>query len=367
MAKQKPKISPASLLDFEEENMLENLEEPQLEEDPIVDEEEEEEEPQPTPQPKKKVVKKVEQKQEEVEEEEEPNPDSNQEQHQEEEEQVATQDFWEEVSRITGTEVEVDYGDIDPISPQGAALREKAVAAKAIDDFVAKLEEEYPAAYQALEYATAGGDLRELYKGEKDYSKIQIADDDEDHARGILSEYYSKKGFNDARIKRMVAADAESEEGLVGTAKAALVELAQEQEEERQIAIQEAQEAKKREREQDQKFLNSINGLLAKGQLDTFKVPKQDIQDFYAHLKGVLQRDGQGGYLLVTPVDQTQLEKQLQAEYFKFKKGDLSQLIQIKATTAATQKLRLKLDKPENTPRSTNTANLGGTMKDLET
>lgn len=374
MAKKPKDLSP-SLLDLDEENLLDltspDDEEEELEEE-VDEEEEEEEEPKPTPVKKKEVkkeppVKQTKKKEEPIEEPEEEDLEDEEQPEEEEEETEPESNFWEEVSKITGTELEVEYGDIDPVSPQGAALREKAVAEKAINDFVARLEDEYPSVYQALQYAHAGGDVRELYQGDKDYSKIVVNDDDEDHAKVLLAEYYSRKGFNDVRAKRMIAADAESEEGLVGTAKAALAEMVQEQAEDRQAKLQAQQAAAQAQRQQDQKFLKSVNDLLAAGRLDSFSIPKQETGQFLDFLKGSLQRDEDGGYLIVTKVDPSQLEKQLQAEYFKFKKGDLSKLVQVKATTVATEKLRLRVAAPEKQAKSTTKpASNYGSLKDLD-
>jgi hypothetical protein len=382
MAKKLKEVSP-SLLDFGEENLLasqdlsntddvEDTEELEGNE-PEVEEEEEIEVPKPQPKkkdaatvaPKKKEVKKEEPP---IEEEEEEDSPEDPEQSEEEDEAQDQQQFWQEVSKITGVELEVEYGEIDPLSPQGVAMREKALGEKVIDDFLGRLEEEYPAVYQALQYAHAGGDVRELYQEDKDYSKIVIQDDDEDHAKLVLSDYYQRKGFNEARAKRMIAADGESEEGLVATAKAALAEMVEEQTADRQSKLEEKQRAAQAQRQADQKFLTSISSLIESGKLDSFRIPdKKEAAQFMQHLRGSIQRDGQGGYLLVTPVDSTKLEKQLQAEYFKFKGGDLSKLITVKAETENTKKLRLRLQAQEKTPKSTTTPKAAfGSMRDLE-
>lgn len=374
----KKKVTP-SLLDFSEENILEDLSNnPPIEEEEDPIEEEEEEDEDPTPVPKNKAKTKATPKEEEEEEEEEPieepkknNKIGDQNQSEEEEEEDPDQGvkFWEEVSKITGNDVEVDYGSVSPISPQGAALREQAVADRAVQTFLANLEEEYPAVYQALSYAHAGGDIRELYQAEKDYSKIQIADEDEEHAKALLTDYYLKKGFTDARAKRMVAADAESEEGLVGTAKAALAELVQEQQEEQQNKILEQQEQAKRQREQDVKFVSSIDSILKQGRIGTWQIPsKQEAQAFMQYVKSKVQRDGEGGYLLVQRLEPQEIEQHLQAEFLRFKKGDLSAMIEVKARTKNTEKLQLKVQGEKAKMRTTgpNRGTSVQSLKDLD-
>lgn len=381
--KQKEKPSP-SLLDFNEENLLDNLTEPAEEEFEEEQELEEEEEvivkplkkggkTTPTPKSKKNEP--------------EPEPDPALEEEEEEEEEEGLPDatgkdqgdakeneedvsglFYEKVQTITGVEVETDYGDIDPLSPQGVALREKSLIDKTINDFVDKLEQEYPAVHEALMYAHSGGDIADLFKTEKDYSKVTIGDDDEDHAKHVLTEYYEAKGItNEARVKRMIAADAESDEGLVKIAQAALAEMVEEQNAQKQQALVTQQKQAEAQRQNDQKFLGSISELLKGGKLDSFKVPSQDIPAFSQFVRQRVQRDGNGGYMIVTPVDPAQLEKQLQTEYFRFKNGDLNKLIQIKATTQNAEKLRLKISQKENTPKSTSAGGkTSGSLKDFE-
>jgi hypothetical protein len=375
MAKNKPKVTP-SMLDFNEENLLEDLsntpdgeeeenQEEELEEPPVIEKKKPIVKAKPTPPP----AEEEEEEEEPIEEKEEPNKTGNQNEATEEEEEEPTgQQFWEEVAKITGNEVDVDYGEIDPISPQGAALREQAVAERAVETFLSRLEDEYPAVYQALSYAHAGGDVRELYQAEKDYTKIQIADGDEEHAKAFLIEYYQKKGFNESRAKRMVSADVESEEGVVGTAKAALAETVQEQQQEQQEKILAQQAAAKQQREQDTKFLNGITSLLNQGQIGTFKIPsKEEAGQFMQHVRSLLQRDGEGGYMMVQRVDPAQLEQLLQAEYFRFKKGDLSKLIQVKATTQTTQGLKLRLERDKKAIKSTASSSpSGSSLKDYD-
>src|SRR6188508_1349301 len=61
--------------------------------------------------------------------------------------------FFEEVEKITGKNVPVDYGDIDPLTPEGVALREKALKEAYVNDFLTEIEESFPEAFQALQHA----------------------------------------------------------------------------------------------------------------------------------------------------------------------------------------------------------------------
>ncbi len=52
---------------------------------------------------------------------------------------------------------------------------------------------------------------------------------------------------------------------------------------------------------------------------------------------------GNGKYEFSTPIEPTNLPKLLQYQYFQFKKGDLRQLIKIKAATENANNLKLRL------------------------
>lgn len=385
MAKTKKENLSPSLMDFSEENLLNSLEDENLldNEEGLEEEQEEEDEPVITPVKKTKTAppapkkakkneppKPAEPEEEEEEEEQEEVLDSTDtpEGDAEENEEDVSRVFYEKVQSITGVEVEVDYTGVDPISPQGVALREKALVEKTIDDFIERLAEHYPAVHRALEYAHAGGDIADLFRSEKDFSKVTIADDDEAHARLVLQDYYQAKGItNEGRIKRMIDADAETDEGIVKVAQSALAEMVAEQNAQNQQKLVKAQQEQEQARQSDQRFLGAISDLVKGGKLDTFKIPQSETQEFFQYVRQRVQRDGKGGYLLVSQLDPTQLEKQLQAEYFKFKKGDLDKLITIKATSLKAKDLKLRLGGKENQPKSTTVApKYSGSLKDYE-
>lgn len=391
MAKKKEK----SLSDFDAEDLLkvEIAEEDQEEKDETSDEEESEEEeeekpkskdkskfvkkevevkkPKPTPTPTKAVKEvKKDTKQEEEEEEEEVITEEVIDKEEEEDQGENPEEFYKAVEKITGSQIEVDYDDIDPLSAQGVAIREKAVSETAVNSFLDQLEAKHPKVYRAFEHAMAGGNLEDLFSpGEKDYSKVEIKEDDEDHAKIVLKEYYQKKGVADTRIKRMIEADEESEEGLVKSAQAALAEMKTAQEKEAAQKFEEQKIRGQRQAAQDQRFLEDVDKIVSSLQISTFRIPsKREADEFSDFVRNSIQRDGKGGYLFVTPVEPGSIEKQLQTEYFRFKKGDLEKLITTKATTKLAEGTRLRLKKQEATVRTTveETKKKVKSMKDFE-
>lgn len=371
------KDKPLSFSDFEADNSLIDNEEEIVPVD--TDEEEEEEQDEPPVEKKKapkKPVKKVAAKappveEEEEEEEDDPLPPAPEEE-EEEEDQPDQPDpetsikFFEEVDKITGQAVEVDYGDIDPLTPQGVALREKAVREAALDSWLEEIEERFPQVYRALVHANNGGNVAELFTQttSRDYSKVVLKEGDDTVAKEILSDYYRSKGVkNPDKLRKLIETDEDSENGLIAEAQAALEELQAEQEEQRVAIIEEQRKKADEQKKKDQILITAIDDVLESRQLHSFKIPDRvEANQFRKFLMDNVRRTGDGKYELATPIDQANLETILQYQYFQFKKGDLSKIIQQKAVTEQAKKLKLKL-KSEQDKTKKNTEEEGRTGK----
>jgi len=238
----------------------------------------------------------------------------------EEETDTDYQKFFEEVQKITGEEFDVDYGDVDPMTPQGVAIRDKALKQTALDGFLEEIETNFPDVYRALNHAHAGGNVADLFKAitTRDYSKVQLSEDDTATAKEILKEYYQGKGIkNPARIDKLIELAEDSAEGLMGEATGALEELraAQAEESNKVLASQKAQaDAQKR---QDQLMVGALDEILESGKLDTFKIGgPRETAEFREFIRKGLRRAGEGQYEFATPIDSKNLEKLLKYKYF---------------------------------------------------
>lgn len=360
------------------------------EQDEEEEEQEDEDEEEKKPQPKKKIKAKVEDEEEEEEDEEEkpkpekkkkvaPKPPADEEEEQEEEEEETTKDgeddnqddpeeaqkFFEEVEKITGQEIDVDYGDVNPLSPQGVAIREKAIRESALDGFLEDMEVKYPMVFKALTHASNGGNVADLFTTAtgRDYSTVQIGEKDEPLAKEILKEYFKSKGIkSDARISRLIQDAEESDEGIITEAKAVLQELKDEQEEKRNKVLEEQKLVKEADQKRDKLLVSAIDEVLETGKLGTFKIPsRQEAADFKKFVIQNVRKTPDGKYELAMGLDSSNMEKVLQAHYFQFKKGDLDKLIQIKASTVGAQKLKLKLESEKAKQKTTGTGQSSGT------
>ena len=386
MAKKTPEKAPLSWNDFTEDSLLDSAasQEEENEEEQEEQEEEQEEEKEEKKSKKSKVKAKDEEEESEEEEEEKEKPkkdksskvkapkdeEENEEEEEESEEEESEEseeeneedeedpsEFYKEVEKLTGQEVEVDYGDVAPNSPQGVALREKAVGETAVDNFLGYLEENHPAAFKALNHSYNGGDIADLYKvaNTRDYTKVELKDDDKDLAKELIKEYYQSKGVkNPGKITRILELAEDSEEGIVAEAKGILTELKEDQVKKEQEVLKAAETSKKEQQRKDQVLVSAVDEVLESGKLDSFKLGgKAEASEFRQFVLRNIRKAKDGGYEVATQLDPNNLEKILQYQFFQFKKGDLSKLISIKATTENTKKLKFRMGEEKSKLKKT--------------
>lgn len=253
--------------------------------------------------------------------------------------------FWEDVERIHGIQVEVDYKNTDPESPEGAALRDQALFIQAQKEQLKYLADTYPKAYQVLEHIANGGQLEDLVNSDQvDFSKVVLNKDDKDAQKALLTDYYLAKGFDQKRATRMVEADEDSKEGLLEVANAALKELQKEQEETQKVVLAEAKQRKAAQEQRNVQFKSAIKQVTDAGKLGDFTIlNKADREAFYQHVIKNVYSDGKDGYQLVLPVNDKSLIPVLQQLFFGFKDGKLEEFVRKEAQTQVVRKLQRKV------------------------
>lgn len=336
MTQEKEEVTIPSMDDFSESSLLDQVQLHTKEE-----EEEEEQEEQEEEEEKKEVPPKVEEEEEHDEEEEESEEESEESEKKSEEEDS----FWDDVDAITGNTYEVDYGDVDPASPEGAALREEVVAKTAIEENLNSLADKYPQAFQALQHVANGGKFEDFISpGEVDYSTLEIGEEDVAKQKSFMKDYYMSKGLSEAKAVRNVEDDEDSEEGLFNNFKVALEERQTSQAKEREEIIARQARVKEAQDARDRQFGDAVATILKEGTVGNFKVPKADSEKFYEFILGHTQRLGDG-YAFTIPIDNAKFSKQLEQMFFGFKEGDLSKYVDTKAKTKAARRLKRNVQK----------------------
>ena len=260
--------------------------------------------------------------------------------------------FWGDVESITGNPIEVDFGDTDPDSPEGAAIREDAVSTRAVQDNLAYLEKEFPEGFKALMHVSNGGKLKDLFSPEDtDYLNLTVEEADVDGQKSFMKNYYIEKGFSDAKALRNVEDDEDSDEGLYENFKTALKEKQDGQESHTKTAFENQEKDKAAQNAQDKQFGETLSSVINTGKVGNFNIPKKDSEAFYKHVLSHVERSG-NGYALTIPLTNDNFQEQLQQMFFGFKKGDLSKFVAAKAKTESAKKLRRSLSKEKGVGES---------------
>ena len=265
-----------------------------------------------------------------------------------------SQTFYEAVTNLTGVELDVDYGDLDPLSPEGVAKRETTLAEAAIASQMDYLEKNYPRAYKVLQHEANGGSFEDLFKpGFKDYSKIELEEENTEQHKIVLKDYYLDKGMSEARAVRMIEGDEDAEGGTFAAATEVLKERVNTQETQEKKVLNDQKETADIQKEQDNTMRGIVGDIATSGKIGNFQIGKAEQKEFTNYALQSIRRDGKGGYSFVLPLDGKSINTVMEQAFFSFKGGDLSKLVEAKAKTKTAQRLKLNLKTSEKKESST--------------
>ncbi len=254
-------------------------------------------------------------------------------------------DFYKQVSQITGENVEVDFGETDPLSPEGVALRDKAIRQDAVQKFEDYLKTTDPRAYAYMLHREAGGNDDDFFAQKtfvlpnRDEFELSI-----DAQTDILKRDLLGKGVPldivDASIAKYIKDNTLSEKA--GAAYDTMWK-AQEQQ------MQQIEQAQMEQRQQLESRIASVTNMISKGITEgalNFIIPESKKVAFNDYIKQNLRYDS-GKFYVVNEV-KDDVKELLESQYFQFVKGDLSALIKKEAKTQTTQRLRTVVNKANN-------------------
>lgn len=313
----------------------------ETDEERIARETKEAEAEKPKPAPEKKEEKPAEDDPENK-----PDPDDDPD---ETDEEVDT--FLNSVNELRGDEIDVDYGDTDPLSPEGVVKREIAVEDAAIQRFEEYLEQKYPKAFGYLLHTMAGkpddeyfgkGNLEtipteeELEASVEVQKQIVISDliakgNSEKHAGLILKQLIEDNELEEAskaaRTARATAQQAELDAIKADGDKELAI---------RNTAISE---------------MNTyVEQIVSTGKIGSIEIPVKDRAEFAKRFKESIRYD-KGEFMIVSKLTNENIAKAFAREYFDFKNGDLGQIVTAKAKTVNAQRLRASAAEQKRTPK----------------
>ncbi len=247
--------------------------------------------------------------------------------------------FFKAVEQITGEAVVVEYPEgVDPISPQGVALRDSAIRKSTYDEYDQFLREVNPRAYAFFLHTQRGGDEAEFFSQQSptlpDIDAFKASADMQ--TRMVKQDLMSKgvdEDIADATVAKYIKSNTLEDKALAvyKTNETAQV-----------TALANAEKLIEQERQQEAQAIAGVKTLVSKsittGELK-FVIPATEHGEFQKFVEGALRMDG-GEFYAVNKVSPENMKEVLEGLYFQYKKGNLSAIIQKQVAQKAVQRLR---------------------------
>lgn len=237
--------------------------------------------------------------------------------------------IYEQVDELTGAPIVVDYGESDPSSPEGVVKREEAIRDQAIDSFEKQLQAEYPIAYQFLLHSQAGGSPESFFTvNSDDWSKVAITKEDKAAQETLYRKALALRGTPQEQIDLFVTT-AKDKGKLFEWSSNELAELQRKQTNESKVREEQVKQAKIQEKAVVDNFYSNINKQLEKG-ITGVNIPvaeRKAFTEFFTN--NTFVREGQ--LVFFKALNPAELEQELAAAYFSFKKTNLSDIAERKA------------------------------------
>jgi hypothetical protein len=260
--------------------------------------------------------------------------------------------FWSKVNELRGVPLEVEYPEgVDPLSPEGVLLRDKQVAAEAIQQWESYLQSKDARAYAYMLHRQNGGS-DEDFLSEKT-SILPSYTEFRENADLQMQVYKSElihKGL-DEETAQIVVDKALKDNKLFESA-----DTAYKQREERdRKALQTIQDHVEQSNKEFQQVVtdttSKITNVIMKGDGLNLVIPEADKTRFLNFVQERLEYDEENKeIILVERLAGNELPRKLEALYLLYRKGDLNSLIRREAAVQRTKDLRLRVQKSASAP-----------------
>ena len=261
-------------------------------------------------------------------------------------EPIDSTEFWTNVDNLTGKPVEVEYGDVDPLSPEGVAMRESVVRDSAVKEFDEYIKDQYPRAYSYFLHVQGGGSDEEFFTEPSQglVDRDTFESDPDIQANWILNDFYRKgvpEEVAQATIDNYIKNNQLRERAL---------KVYNEQETFDKQRLAQMEEQDRVTRESFQSNVNNLSSVLDKTIKNDMKVvvPESKQADFKKFVMDKVQHDGQK-FFFVQEVG-SDVNTAMDALYLQYVKGDLNSIIEKRAQSKAVQRLgqRIKSDRSKS-------------------
>jgi hypothetical protein len=263
--------------------------------------------------------------------------------------EVKPEAFFEEVNKLTGIELKVEYPEgVDPLTPQGIAVRDKVVREQAMLDFEETIKKADPRAYAYMVHRAGGGADTDFFEKRSAGYVLPSSDelkDSVDMQTAVYKHDLIAKGNSEEEADLLVK-NAITNNKLLEKATASHKSIDEAQKS--QLAQAEARQA-----DEQKKFDTAVKTVTK--QIETtitsgisFVVPESKRNEFQQFVIDKLQYDQESGkFIMVQELDPTDLKKSMEAMLFQFMDGDLSKVVKQQAGKEAAHQLRLRIKKDQ--------------------
>lgn len=278
----------------------------------------------------------------------------------EEEDEQPAGSIWEDVDKLRGEKIDVDWGNIpedERDTPQGILVREKAIEAHTVKRFEEVMMQTDPRGYQYLLHRQAGGTDEDFFAQKTiDLPDYDTFKESVDLQVRVYTQELRNSGIPEKSIKLLVDT-AVKEKDIFTLADAAYKK--------KEATDAERIRSLNTQLEQDQQQMSRATQNLSKAITDqiaskdmTIIVPEAQRPAFEQFVKQRVRFDQENGtFMFAQTIEPKNLARQLEAMYLQFKNGDLTDMIRREAETSTTRRLRRAVDKSKDTSKDQGATN----------
>lgn len=250
--------------------------------------------------------------------------------------------FWETVDKLRGKPLPIEYpAGVDPMSPEGLVIRDKAVGLEAVEDFEAYLEKRDPRSYAYMLHRQEGGTDEEFF-AKKTFSLPEYTEfqSNADIQTKVYTAALTAKGL-DADMAKLVVDKAIKDGKLLEYADIEY-KLAEKSQLDSLAAIEQKTKESEAEFSKSVAAINQkVTTAIKENKGVNIIIPETEKAAFTSFLNEQIEYDkNEKKFLFVMNVGDEDFGRQVEALYLLFKKGDLKSLVARQAATQATARLR---------------------------
>lgn len=263
-------------------------------------------------------------------------------------------DFWADVDKLHGQEFKIEYPEgVDPVSPEGAYHREKAIMDIAVANFEQYLKKSDPRAYAYMLHRQEGGNDEEFFSNKTiSLPEYETFKESAELQANVYKSSLINSGL-DPETAQIVVDKAIKDGKLFDKADATYKKTEEDHAKELKRIEDANREAEQRYQSSVNKLNQSLTVVINEGKGLGIIIPDTEKAPFSQFVKSRVEYDAEKGkFLFVLPISDEDLPKQLESLYLLNKKGNLKELIVREAQSQNVKRLKRTIDKSRQSQNS---------------